>query len=461
MLNKKIINEILEISLSTGGSFAEIFIENKEIQNLGLINGVVESTLGGINEGAGIRVFDGATALYTYTNDLSKKSLFKIASEIALAVKGKKSKRDLLPLINMEIENKHKIEIKPVSGHKKQVVEFLKEVHNSSRNYSKLITETQGNYFSWVQNIIIANSEGLYVEDTRVNSRVSINTIATKGDDKQTGFTAPGALRGFEFIDSLDSKKIGEDTAETATKMVNAKYCPSGKMDVIIDNGFGGVIFHEACGHSLEATSVAKGSSVFTGKLGEKIASNKVTAIDDGTMLNKWGSSNIDDEGHKVQRNILIENGILKSYLVDKFNSIKMNHRTTGSGRRESYKFAPTSRMTNTFIDNGTDKFDNVIKDTKDGLYAKKLGGGSVQPATGEFNFAVLEGYLVKNGKIVEPVKGATLIGKGHEVLLNVDKVCDNLLLAEGMCGSSSGAIPTSVGQPTIRVKNLTVGGRD
>ncbi len=460
MLDKSLIEEVLNISLSTGARFAEIFVENKKVQTVGLVNGVVEKTLGGINEGVGIRLFDGNTSLYAYTNDIKKESLLKVASELAMAVLNKGDKKVILPFINTEIENKHIITKPPVSSYKKDAVDFLREVHNTSKKYSDMITETTGNYSSSIQNVLIANSEGVFVEDERVNTRVAVRATATKGDDKQTGYDAPGAMKGFELLNALDSFDLGTKISERAVKMVNADFCPSGKMDVIIDNGFGGVIFHEACGHSLEATGVAKGASVFTGKLGEKIANEKVTAIDDGTMPNKWGSLNVDDEGHKTQKNVLIENGILKSYLIDKLNGERMGMQSTGSSRRESYKYAPTSRMTNTYIDNGTDKFDDVIKDTEYGLYAKKMGGGSVQPATGEFNFATLEAYIVRNGEICEPVKGATLIGKGQEVLLNIDKVCDNLLLAEGVCGSISGSIPTSVGQPTIRVKDLTVGGR-
>ncbi|MGL5353484.1 MAG: TldD/PmbA family protein, partial [Clostridium sp.] len=221
-----------------------------------------------------------------------------------------------------------------------------------------------------------------------------------------------------------------------------------------------GVIFHEACGHSLEATAVAKGNSVFTDKLGQQIASSKVTAIDDGTISNAWGSTNIDDEGNKTRKNILIENGILKSYMIDKLNGRRMGAESTGSGRRQNYKFAPTSRMTNTYIANGTDKTEDIIKSIENGLYAKKMGGGSVNPVTGEFNFAVSEGYIVKNGVIQKPVRGASLIGKGSEIRMNIDMVGDNLGRGQGMCGSSSGSIPTDVGQPLIRVKEITVGGR-
>ena len=274
------------------------------------------------------------------------------------------------------------------------------------------------------------------------------------------GFEGPGRSMGFEMFNDIDVEKYGIEAARTAVTMLHAKDCPAGKMTVAIDNGFGGVLFHEACGHSLEATSVAKGNSEFANKIGEQIASSKVTAIDDGTIENAWGSINIDDEGEKARKNVLIENGILKGYMIDKLNGKRMGMKPTGSGRRQSYKYAPTSRMTNTYIAAGNDNPEDIIKSMDEGLYAKKLGGGSVNPVTGEFNFSVSEGYLVKNGEIQEPVRGASLIGKGSEILMNIDMVGKNLVQAQGMCGSSSGSIPVNVGQPMIRVKNITVGGR-
>lgn len=242
--------------------------------------------------------------------------------------------------------------------------------------------------------------------------------------------------------------------------MVHADEMVGGTYTVVIHNAFGGVLLHEACVHGLEATSVAKGASVFCGKLGQKVASDIVTAIDDGTRDNQWGSLNMDDEGNPTQRNVLIENGILKSYLVDYRNSRKMDHPITGSSRRQSYRYSPTSRMTNTFFAPGKDKFEDIIKNTKYGLFAKKMGGGSVNPSTGEFNFSVSEGYLIEDGKITKPVRGATLIGSGAEILKNIDMIADNLDFGHGMCGSASGSIPTDVGQPTIRVQNMVVGGR-
>jgi TldD protein len=307
---------------------------------------------------------------------------------------------------------------------------------------------------------MIANSEGLYAEDSRVRTRISIEAIARKGDIMQTGTMRPGASKGFEFVKNLDIEANAKDASRIAVTMLHAEECPSGQFPVIIENAFGGVIFHEACGHGLEATSVAKGNSVFSGRLGEKVASDVVTAIDDGTLENEWGTLNVDDEGTKTQRNVLIENGVLKGYMIDKLNGRRMGMKSTGSARRESYKYAPTSRMTNTFIDKGTSKLEDMISSMDEGLYCRYLGGGSVNPATGDYNFAVTEGYLVKNGKIEKPVRGATLIGNGAETLYNVEMVGDNLAHGQGMCGSISGSIPANVGQPAIKVKKMTVGGR-
>jgi TldD protein len=254
-------------------------------------------------------------------------------------------------------------------------------------------------------------------------------------------------------------EKMGREVAESAVTMLRAGLCPGGRMPVVIENGFGGVIFHEACGHSLEATSVAKRASEFTDRMGTQVAEPIVSAVDDGTLPSHWGSMHFDDEGTPMRRNLLIENGILKTFLVDYVNGLKMGMPSTGSSRRESYKYAPTSRMTNTYIMNGTSTTDEIIADTEYGLYAKIMGGGSVNPATGEFNFAVNEAYMIRNGKIAEPVRNATLIGKGAEVLAAIDRVADNLKQAQGMCGSLSGSVPTNVGQPMIRVREMTVGG--
>ena len=330
----------------------------------------------------------------------------------------------------------------------------------AAKEYDPAIAQVTGSLAGVDHTILVANTEGLYTTDRHIRTRIAVSAVASEGGVNQSGSDSPGAGMGMEFFDLVDPKNVGIEAARQAMVNLRADYCPAGKMTVAIENGFGGVIFHEACGHSLEASSVAIGASQMAGKLGQQIANPKVTAIDDGTIPGAWGSVNIDDEGTPTQRNVLIENGVLKSYMIDRLGSRRMGLPMTGSGRRQSYSYAATSRMTNTFLEGGTDANEDIIASIESGLYCRKMGGGSVNPLTGDFNFAVTEGYLVKNGKICEAVRGASLIGTGAEILQNIDMVGTNLERAQGMCGSSSGSIPTDVGQPLIRVSSITVGGR-
>jgi TldD protein len=459
MLDKQLIDKILTEALSTGGDFAEIFVEKKSSSNLFMIDGKVESSISGRDFGIGIRIFKGLFSVYGYTNDMNEESLLKATKKIASSISG--TKEDItINLIKQDIENINKIQIYPQDIKKSEKIELMKIASHSAKDYDKHISQVRVSLGDVKQNILIANSEGLFTTDERVRGRISIESVASDGNDMQTGRVSPGASAGFEFFRNMDIEAEAREASRIAKTMLFASYAPSGKFPVVIDNRFGGVIFHEACGHGLEASSVAKGNSIFAGKMGQMIASPLVSAVDDGTLPNEWGSLTIDDEGHKTQRNLLIENGILKGYLVDKLNGRRMDMKSTGSGRRESYKYAPTSRMTNTFILNGKSSFDEIIKNTEYGIYAKNMGGGSVNPATGDFNFAVMEGYIIRNGEICEPVRGATLIGNGGEVLKKIDMVGNNLGFGQGMCGSSSGSIPTNVGEPTIRVSEITVGGR-
>lgn len=460
MINKKIIENVIEAALSTGGDFAEIFIEDKKGIGINMISGKTENIMSGRDYGIGIRIFKDFNSVYAYTNKSDESTLIQTAKKASKALLGENIiSRSLIN--NMKIEQNHKIEIKPSEIPTKKKIEAMRRAYESAKGFDDIISQVTVNYQDYNQKIAVANSEGIYVEDERTRTRLAIGAVATKDGEMQSGSSSPGAQQGFEFIENLDLEWHGKEAARIAKTMVEADYSPSGKMPVIIHNGFGGVIFHEACGHGLEATSVAKNNSVFAEKIGEKVASDIVTAVDDGTIPNEWGSSNIDDEGNPTQKNILIENGILKGYMIDKLNGRRMNMEATGSSRRQSYKYPPTSRMTNTFIASGKSNFDEIISSTEKGLFAKYMGGGSVNPATGEFNFAVMEGYLVENGKIIKPVRGATLIGKGINILKKIDMVGDKLSFGQGMCGSSSGSVPANVGQPTIRVSEITVGGRE
>lgn len=459
MLEKSLVEKILNEALSTGGDFAEIFVEKKNNCGLFMIDGKIESSLSGRDFGIGIRIFKDLYSVYGYTNDMTEENLLKTARKIAETVKG--TRADItINLLKQDIENYNKIEIYPETVLKKNKIDVMRRGYTAAKEYDSEISQVRVSYSDSKQNILVANSEGIWAEDERVRGRIRIESVASNGTEMQTGSMGPGASKGFEFFEKMDVESYGREASRIAKTILHADYSPSGKMPVIIDNGFGGVIFHEACGHGLEATSVAKGNSVFAGKIGQMIASPVVNAVDDGTIPNEWGTINIDDEGTPSRRNLLIENGILKGYMIDKLNGRRMGMTSTGSGRRESYKYAPTSRMTNTFILNGKSSLDEMISSVEKGIYAKYMGGGSVNPATGNFNFAVMEGYLIENGKITSPVRGATLIGSGSEILKKIEMVGNNLAYGQGMCGSVSGSICTNVGQPAVKVSEITVGGR-
>lgn len=459
MVEKRVLEEILEIACSTAGDFAEIFEEVNYSTRISMLNETVESTNSGIRYGLGLRIYHGLESVYGYTNDTSEENLKTFARKLADSL-GEKQKDIHVELKEVTYENKHVIKVRPKEVSLKEKVKLMKEACSAALAYDPLIVKAIVNYQDDEQHVAISNSEGKYIQDTRIRTRMAVSAVAEDKELRETGTCSPGGSEGMEFYESHKPEEIGKEAARIAKTMLYAKPCPSGVMPVIIDNGFGGVIFHEACGHSLEARGVAKNQSNFAGKLGQRIASECVNAVDDGTIPNAWGSANIDDEGNFTKRTVLIENGILKNYLVDTLNGRRLNMLSTSSSRRQSYKFETTSRMTNTFLLNGKDNLDDMIKETKYGLYAKTMGGGSVG-TTGDFNFAVLEAYLIKDGKIAYPVKGATLIGNGTDTLMKIDRVAGNLKRAQGMCGADSGSIPTDVGQPAIRVSEMTVGGNE
>lgn len=460
MIRENTARRVLEAALSQGADFAEIFIEDRKNTTIQLIGGDIHSALRGRDFGLGLRIIRGLQSVYSYTNNLEEKNLIMMAQKSAKALKST-GKGQVLNFDISKPEALSPVKLDPSAyslGYKK---EALVEAYDAAMAYDDLISQASASYLDWDQEVLIINSQGLWVEDRRVRTRLALSAIADYQGEKQTGFTGPGASMGMEFFEHYSPKEVGIEAARIATTMAGAPYAPAGEMTVVMDKGFGGVLFHEACGHSLEASSVAKENSVFAGKLGQKIASERVTAIDDGTIPGQWGSSTVDDEGTPTRKNVLIEAGVLKSYLVDSLNGKRMGAESTGSSRRESYRYEPTSRMNNTYIAPGQDSFEEMISTTERGLYAKNLGGGSVNPITGEFNFAVMEGYLIEKGKITSPVRGASLIGKGQDILMKIDRVSSDFSLAQGMCGASSGSIPASLGQPQVRISSLKVGGRN
>ena len=460
MIEREICQRVLQKAVSTGADYAEIFAENTVNHAINMISSKVEAIKDTVISGAAIRVYKGLRSVMASTVDMSEEGLLRCAESAAEAL-GQGSAQIDIVLKERIFGDIHPVKIVPSSCGNAEKVAILKEGYFAAKEYDESVVQVSGTLMDVDHNILIANTEGTYAQDRQIRTRMAISAVADKGTGTQTGSCSPGRRMGLEtFTELIDPKNVGIKAAKQAVTMAGAGYCPAGVMPVAIENGFGGVIFHEACGHGLEASSVAYGQSVFAGKLGQQIANPKVTAIDDGTIPNAWGSINIDDEGTPAQRNVLIENGVLKSYMIDKMGGRRMGMASTGNARRQSYNYTPTSRMTNTFIAPGEDKNEDIIGSIEYGLYAAAMGGGSVNPVTGEFNFSVNEGYIIRNGKICEPVRGAALVGKGSEVIQNIDMVGSELDMGQGMCGSSSGSVPTNVGQPLIRVSTITVGGR-
>ncbi len=461
MLSESICQAVLARALRGGGAFAEIFFEDTRVFDMTLRSGKIERAAVSRPRGAGIRIYDDLRSIYVYTCDVTPDGLLRAAARAAAAVTESRGTGRDITLHAQAHDDIHPVRTSVFDVPAQRRADMLRAADAAARAVSPRITQVTCGLLAREQRVLIANSDGLYTGDTRTYTRLTCSAIASDGAENQTGADNPGALMGFElFEERVDPEASGRKAARTAVTMLDAPYANAGEMPVVIAGGFGGVIFHEACGHSLEATSVEPGMSEFSGKLGTQIAAPCVTAIDDGTMPFEWGSENIDDEGTPTTRLVLIENGVLKNYMIDRLNGLKMGMAPTGSGRREGYAYAPTSRMRNTFIAAGSDDEEEMIRTMGDGLYAAQMGGGSVNPATGEFNFSVREGYLVRDGRIVSPVRGASLIGKGSEILMRIDRVGREMTMGQGMCGSRSGSVPTNVGQPTIRVSRLTVGGK-
>ncbi|MBS2126614.1 TldD/PmbA family protein ['Fragaria x ananassa' phyllody phytoplasma] len=458
MMKKEDIQKILNLSLDQGADFAELFFENTYSDSLQVIGEEVVSASNNNIFGVGIRLLQGSDEVYGYTNKIDYHNVLSLVLKLKNSFKG--GKTPVIPL--KESQPLTNVIKKPFNSMtKKEKAQKLLKLSQIILNYDSKIIQSIVTLSQKEQHVLITNSLGVYQKDQRNYIKCNLSAVASSGKEMQEAFEGPGRFMGLEFFDHLDLEQIALNVAINAVTLLQAQPIKPQTMPVVINNAFGGVIFHEACGHSLEATAIAKGLSPFNNKLNQKVASEIVTAWDDGNIENAWGRLNFDDEGRKTQKNLLIEKGILKGYLVDFRNGRKMKMEPTGSSRRQSYKYSPTSRMNSTYIEQGEETPEQIIADTPYGLYAKSLGGGTVRPSTGEFNFVVNEGYLIENGKLTVHVKGAMLIGKGQDVLYKIDRVANDLVLGQGVCGSDSGSLPVDVGQPTIRVKEMIVGGHE
>ncbi len=460
VIDRDVIERTLGLALRTGAEFAEVYAEDKRNTSVALDDGRIEQVTSGRDRGAGIRVINGETTGFAHTSDLSEAGLAAAASAAAAAASQGDGGTRTVSLSPSETRRINLIEQYPESISKAAKVELLQRVDEAARSVGSEIVQVSAGYGDSRKRVLIANSDGVWVDDdiVRVLARISVVAIGDAG--MQTGFQSMGHTIGWEAFDLVDIEHLAREAARQAIVKLNARPAPSGSMPVVIKNGTGGVLFHEACGHGLEADHIQKGSSVYAGKVGELVASPLVTLVDDGTVPGEWGTLSVDDEGHHTRRNVLIEDGVLTDYMWDYLRSRKEGRAPSGNGRRQSYMHLPMVRMTNTFVLDGPDNADDIIASTDHGVYIAHLGGGSVNTATGDFVFGMTEAYLIEGGEITEPLREGNLIGNGPQVLRDIDMLANDFTWGNpGTCGKDGQGVPVGDGQPTLRVKSLTIGG--
>lgn len=462
MIQKELASKVLAEALRTGADLAEIYVEDVSSLRLRLEDSKIEQAIRGVDRGAGVRVFFGNLVTYAFTDDLDETSLLNAARAAAAAGKGS-AKTQVIDLTARKSPLSYPVE-KPFDSLSIEAkAALLGRMDEAGRGYSPYISQVNIRYDETHRHMWLYNSDGVFVEDDRSFTEVFGQTIAQKDSTIQFAFEGAGGRLGLELLDQHDVIGIMKETAESAVKMLDARPCPAGEMTVVICNGWGGVLFHEACGHQMEADFITKGSSAYTGKIGQRVANPIITAIDDGTIPGRRGSLTFDDDGTPAQRTVLIDKGILTEYMWDLVEARRVGRpASTGNGRRESYRHMPMPRMTNTFIDQGEHNPQEIIESVEKGIYIKNMAGGQADIAKGDYVFNATEAYMIENGKLTAPLRGATVFGNGPQTLMQIDMVGNDLALdpGRGTCGKGQAA-RVSVGQPTIRIPVATVGGTD
>jgi TldD protein len=460
VIERDVVERVLGAALATGAEFAEVFAEDRRTSSASLDDGRVEELTSGRERGAGIRVVSGETTGFASTADLSEAGLRAAAGAAAAAARGGGGGDRSVSLVQGPAGRLADGVTDPAGVGKAAKVDLLVRADAAARAAGGAISQVGVGYGDSVRSVLVANSDGLLATDEQVRTRFVVSAVATGDTGMQTGFESLGRTAGFELFDTHTPEAVAEVAARRALTKLSARPAPSGSMPVVIGPGSGGVLFHEACGHGLEADLVGKGASVFKGRKGQQVASPLVTLIDDGTVADEWGTTAIDDEGRPVQRNVLIEGGVLTDFMWDHLRARKEGRASSGNGRRQSYRHLPMVRMTNTYLAPGTDDPDDIIASTPRGVYVAKLGGGQVNTATGDFVFGMTEAYLIEDGRITEPLREGNLIGNGPEVLRTIDAVGNDFSMGgPGTCGKDGQSVPVGLGQPTLRVPSLTIGG--
>ncbi|HUO47515.1 MAG TPA: TldD/PmbA family protein [Acidimicrobiales bacterium] len=458
LIEPDVVVRVLADALARGGEFAEVFAEDRSALSAVLDDGRVEELSTGRSRGAGIRVVVGETTGFAHTSDLSERGLLA-AAEAAAAVAREPGGVHVVALEEVVAPAPNAIALAPEGVDKDRKIELLRRADDAARSAGGAVSQVSASYGDGRRRFLVANSDGVLATDDQVRTRLAVTCVAVADAGMQTGFESTALTLGFELFDEVDVEEIAAVAARRALAKLTARPAPSGEVPVVLASGSGGVLFHEACGHGLEADHIAKDASVYAGQVGRQVASTLVTLIDDGTVGREWGSYAVDDEGRPAQRNVLIEDGVLTDYMWDLMRARKEGRASSGNGRRQSYMHLPMVRMTNTFLVDGAEDPAEVLAQTPTGVYVAKLGGGQVNTTTGDFVFGTNEAYLIEDGRITEPLRDANLIGNGPEVLRRIDAVADDFAMGPGTCGKDGQSVPVGCGQPTMRITGVTIGG--
>ncbi len=458
VLEDTIVRKVLGAALSTGGEWAEIYAEDRLSHSIRLEDRRVEELVTGRDRGAGVRVVRGTSSAYAYTNRLDSDSLLEAARVAAAALREQPVAeiRDLRPRTPAV---RHPVAVDPAGVERTTLADTVRRADDAARAHDPSVVQVIAGYSDTRQRVLIVNSEGFSTDEDRVRTRFVVQVVAARDGVVQTGFEGPGRSCGFELLDQFPPEEIARAAAGRAVAMLASQPAPAGEMPVVIAAGNGGVLFHESSGHGMEADLIAKEASVYRGKQGKLIGVPEFNGVDDATVEGAWGSFAFDDEGTPAQRTVLFQGGVCTDYLTDLIRSRQLGQAATGNGRRQSFTEVPIPRMTNTYVLPGDDDPEEIIRQTPRGLYAKWLGGGQVNPVTGEFVFGVAEGYLIENGEVTTPVRGANLVGDGPSVIASVDALGTDFDVKEGICGKEGQGVPVGNGAPTMRISRMTVGG--
>ncbi|HEX8066031.1 MAG TPA: TldD/PmbA family protein [Thermoleophilaceae bacterium] len=457
LLPPQLAARVIEAALRHGGDLAEVYAEERSGLALSLDDGRIERPQTGVERGASVRVVAGEATYFGHVDGLGEDELLRAAESVAQAARAGSARAAGLSAPSAP-RGLHPVELRPEDVDAERKAGLLRACDETARAAGGEVSQVTVGYAEGRRVVEVFNSDGVAAADDRTRVRLSVQVVARRDGTVETGTETRGGHAGFELVADRP-EEVAESAARKALALLDAREAPTGRMPVVVGNGFGGVLLHEAVGHGLEADAVQKRASVYAGRLGERVAPDFVTAYDDGSRAGAWGSDGIDDEGAPTQRTTVIEDGRLTSFLYDLLRARRDGVASTGNGRRESFRHLPVPRMTNTFFGPGGSTPEELIEGTARGLYAVSFGGGQVEPATGDFVFGVSEGYLIEGGRVTAPVRGATLIGNGLEALMAIDGIAADLEIATGYCGKAGQRVPAGVGQPHVRIGALTVGG--